>query len=325
MEQRDVVPPAALAQRVERGSHVLVPQITTPPPTLMRRACDVRDARLTPELELALERPPLVEAADRRAEEAADVVPALRRDAAERGEADADVEIPERPPDPARNAELEVRDRPARAHDAGELGERGGRIVDVAQEVGEREVVERGVGEGDRRGGRLHELDAVAEPAPRHGEHVRALIEAGHAVPLASSRSATRPVPVATSSTLPPSRGMCETIALRQRGSWPKERSAPSRSYCGPRGAKSSIAWSRRSVISPYPGTVTLVADLERIAAAVARYAPDGGALSAVLPAEPTPGLRGYLCAFETEAGERSWLVVDDEGEAGSIDATSAT
>jgi hypothetical protein len=61
---------------------------------------------------------------------------------------------------------------------------------------------------------------------------------------------------------------------------------------------------------------VTLVADLERIAATVARYAPEGGALSAVLPAEPTPGLRGYLCAFETEAGERSWLVVDDEGEA---------
>ena len=61
---------------------------------------------------------------------------------------------------------------------------------------------------------------------------------------------------------------------------------------------------------------MTLVADLERIAAAVARYAPEGGALSAVLPAEPTPGLRGYLCAFETEAGGRSWLVVDDEGEA---------
>jgi hypothetical protein len=61
---------------------------------------------------------------------------------------------------------------------------------------------------------------------------------------------------------------------------------------------------------------VTLVADLERIAAGVARFAPDGGALSAVLPAEATPGRRGYLCAFETEAGERSWLVVDDGGEA---------
>ena len=61
---------------------------------------------------------------------------------------------------------------------------------------------------------------------------------------------------------------------------------------------------------------MTLVADLERIAAGVARFAPDGGALSAVLPAEATPGRRGYLCAFETEAGERSWLVVDDGGEA---------
>ena len=60
---------------------------------------------------------------------------------------------------------------------------------------------------------------------------------------------------------------------------------------------------------------MTLVAELERIAAAVARFAPEGGTLSAVLPAETTPGRRGYLCAYETEAGERSWLVVDDEGE----------
>jgi hypothetical protein len=60
---------------------------------------------------------------------------------------------------------------------------------------------------------------------------------------------------------------------------------------------------------------VTLLADLDRIAAAVARFVPDGGTLSAVLPAEPTPGLREYLCAFESEAGERSWVVVRDNGE----------
>ena len=36
--------------------------------------------------------------------------------------------------------------------------------------------------------------------------------------------------------------------------------------------------------------------------------------MSAVLAAEPTPGVREYLCAFETGAGERSWLVVDAVG-----------
>jgi hypothetical protein len=66
--------------------------------------------------------------------------------------------------------------------------------------------------------------------------------------------------------------------------------------------------------MNPYPGTVTLLADLERIASAVADRAPDGGAVSAVLAAEPTPGLRAYLCAFETGDGARSWLVVDDDG-----------
>jgi hypothetical protein len=66
--------------------------------------------------------------------------------------------------------------------------------------------------------------------------------------------------------------------------------------------------------MNPYPGTVTLLADLERIAVAVADRAPDGGAVSAVLAAEATPGLRAYLCAFETGDGTRSWLVVDDHG-----------
>jgi hypothetical protein len=66
--------------------------------------------------------------------------------------------------------------------------------------------------------------------------------------------------------------------------------------------------------MNPYPGTVRLLADLERIAAAVADRAPEGGSVSAVLAAEATPGLRAYVCAFETGDGARSWLVVDDDG-----------
>ncbi len=61
---------------------------------------------------------------------------------------------------------------------------------------------------------------------------------------------------------------------------------------------------------------VTLLADLERIATLAENFAPDDGAVSAVLPAEPTPGFRAYLCAFETPDGARSWLVLDDEGAA---------
>ena len=48
--------------------------------------------------------------------------------------------------------------------------------------------------------------------------------------------------------------------------------------------------------------------------------------MSAVLAAEPTPGLRAYLCAFETADGARSWLVARRRGGAGArAAATSAT
>ena len=65
-----------------------------------------------------------------------------------------------------------------------------------------------------------------------------------------------------------------------------------------------------------YPGAVSLLADLERIAGIAATTAPDGASVTAVLAAEATPGLRTYLCAFEDGAGTRSWLVLDDQGGA---------
>ena len=37
--------------------------------------------------------------------------------------------------------------------------------------------------------------------------------------------------------------------------------------------------------------------------------------LKSFLAAESTPGLRAYLCAFETLDGERSWLVVGEAGD----------
>jgi hypothetical protein len=54
--------------------------------------------------------------------------------------------------------------------------------------------------------------------------------------------------------------------------------------------------------------------DLERIAAAAVPLASEGSTVTAVLAAEPTPGLRRYLCAFEEEEGARTWVVLDDDG-----------
>jgi hypothetical protein len=56
-----------------------------------------------------------------------------------------------------------------------------------------------------------------------------------------------------------------------------------------------------------------LVDDVERIGAAAAALARNGERLAAVLPAEPDPGRRLYVCAFEQEAVERSWLVLDHD------------
>src|SRR5262245_54501279 len=98
---------------------------------------------------------PLVESADGRPEEPADLVPARRDEPTRERQPDVDPEVPRRPPDALWEAELEHRDRAAGPHDAGELDEGGARIVDVAEEVREGEVVERGVGEGQRVRARL--------------------------------------------------------------------------------------------------------------------------------------------------------------------------
>jgi hypothetical protein len=54
--------------------------------------------------------------------------------------------------------------------------------------------------------------------------------------------------------------------------------------------------------------------DLDRAATAAARFASAGESLAGVVPAEPEPGERTYLCAFA--AGDsRAWLVLDERGE----------
>jgi hypothetical protein len=58
---------------------------------------------------------------------------------------------------------------------------------------------------------------------------------------------------------------------------------------------------------------VGLREDLDRVAAAAARLVRPGEELAGVVPAEPEPGERSYLCAFQS-GEERTWLVLDDAG-----------
>jgi hypothetical protein len=60
---------------------------------------------------------------------------------------------------------------------------------------------------------------------------------------------------------------------------------------------------------------VSLEDDLRRIADAAVRYTADGEELAGIVPAEPSPGRRAYLCAFRR--GEaNAWVVLDDKGRA---------
>jgi hypothetical protein len=59
---------------------------------------------------------------------------------------------------------------------------------------------------------------------------------------------------------------------------------------------------------------VSLQDDLERIAAAAARYADAGEVLTGVLAAEPYADSRVYLSAFSADEGH-TWLALDDDGE----------
>ncbi|HWH53948.1 MAG TPA: hypothetical protein VNT04_00070 [Gaiellaceae bacterium] len=54
--------------------------------------------------------------------------------------------------------------------------------------------------------------------------------------------------------------------------------------------------------------------DLRRTADAAVHFAGPGEDVVGIVPAEPSSGTRGYLCAFRAEDGKTSWLVLDDDG-----------
>ena len=113
----------------------------------------------------------------------------------------ADVELPERSREAARDAELERSDDTAGADDSRELREGRGRVVDVAKEVREGQMVEGAIVEGKRLGRGLDELDAVAEAACAIASISGLWSRPVTRNPRRTSSAATSPVPVATSST----------------------------------------------------------------------------------------------------------------------------
>lgn len=58
-----------------------------------------------------------------------------------------------------------------------------------------------------------------------------------------------------------------------------------------------------------------LAAELEAVATRAAAFAEGDETLTGVLAAEPDERQRLYLCAFSAPGGERSWLVLNDDGE----------
>ena len=61
---------------------------------------------------------------------------------------------------------------------------------------------------------------------------------------------------------------------------------------------------------------MSLTDELERIAGNAQAYAGDGEELAAVIPAEPTEGMRVFLCAFSAGGDERSWIALRPDGNA---------
>ncbi len=173
-----------------------MPQTTTPPPKLITRASTPSIPAAAPELELPVEREPRVELVDAGTEKAAHLVPVTRDQAAENRHEAARVDAPERTSQGVRRQhELERCDAAAGPDDARELCEGGPGIVHIAEQVGERQVVELALVEGQRLGLAANEPDPPSQPwigielRLSAREHLRALVEANDRAPIAPHES----------------------------------------------------------------------------------------------------------------------------------------
>ena len=199
--------------------------------------------------------------------------------------------------------------------------ERRGRVVHVAEEVGEREPVEAAVLERQlARRDALDELDAVLEAAASTRRRPRRASRGSGrrrrpGSRAAASSSATAPVPGRTSSTVSSGpASMRETRNRRQRGSWPKEQERRV-AVVGRAERREELARAGRlgHGIGLYPGTWPRGRS-ERIARPP-RHVRDGrgargrprGRAGARAPASTS--------ARSTPARATVWLALDDAGE----------
>ena len=61
---------------------------------------------------------------------------------------------------------------------------------------------------------------------------------------------------------------------------------------------------------------MALADELERVAALAAAHARPGDVVSGIIAAEPSDGMRVYVCSFDDADGRRSWLAIRDDGRA---------
>ena len=273
---------------------------------------DVADPRRRPQLELAREWVAVPVLADGIAEEVAYLAPSVSERASGERQPCADVELPGRPSDPTWHAELERRDDATRANDADELRERRTGVLDVAEEVGERQVVEARSIERQAVGGGLHELDLTSESPPRAREHLRALVDPGDAMPSATELGGDEPcsgrdvehMSAAGREAGDEEPSPARVLAERERG--------PDAVVRGPEWREELRGVDRRH--AAYCGDVGLADEIESVAAAAAEHVDEGGSISGALATEPQPGNRVYLCSVDGADGTRGWLGVREDG-----------
>jgi hypothetical protein len=250
--------------------------------------------------------------ADRRAQEVAHLAPAVAEGPAREGQTGADVELPRRTREAARNAELERCDDSTPSRHASEFAEGRAGIVHVAKEVRDSEVVEGRVRERHGLGRRLHEFDPGAEPLPRSAEHLCALVD---------SRDAVSPAQELGCDEAGAGRGV-EHVAVvaRQAGDeeLAPERVLPERQD----GADAVVGGAERREELPgvdrrhgaYCGEMALADEIERAALSTAAHVGEADSVSGVLPTEAEPGRRVYLCSVDGADGTRGWLGVGEDG-----------
>jgi hypothetical protein len=214
---------------------------------------------------------------------------------------------------------FEHRDVAAGAHDAGQLPQRGGRIIHVAQQVGERQSVERRVVERELLGARFDQLDFLVNPRPRDGEHFAALVDAHDRAPEAAAELADDGT-----------RAACDVEhAVRRAGIEARYEESPPPRVLSEReepgvavvrirerreqGKRGSVALAEHVGHANIVAAMGLEEDIAATRAAAARHAVTGEAVVGVVPTE-AGGARVYLCAFAGENGS-AWLALDGKGD----------